>query len=67
MHRFEQGNTLSKGRPRGSRNKLAKRFFEDMSEVWENPLPMANQREARQPCALCGVSGRASLRSCTRL
>ncbi len=39
MHRFGQGNTLSKGRPRGSRNKLAKRFFEDMSEVWDEPTP----------------------------
>src|SRR6266536_803756 len=39
MHRFGQGNTLSKGRPRGCRNKLAKRFFEDMSEVWDEPTP----------------------------
>jgi hypothetical protein len=39
MHRFEQGNTLSKGRPRGSRKKLAKRFFDDMSEVWSELTP----------------------------
>lgn len=37
--KFEQGNKMSSGRPRGSRNKLAKRFFEDMSEVWDEPAP----------------------------
>jgi hypothetical protein len=31
--KFGPENTFGKGRPRGSRNKLAKRFFEDMSEV----------------------------------
>src|SRR5215469_7933733 len=37
MPRFEPGNRLG-GRPRGARNKLAKRFFEDMSEVWDEPI-----------------------------
>jgi hypothetical protein len=34
MHRFEQGNTLSKGRPRGAKNRLSARILEDMHQVW---------------------------------
>ncbi len=26
-------------RPRGARNKVAKRFFEDMAQVWDEPTP----------------------------
>src|SRR5262249_5303127 len=37
--KFGPENTFGKGRPRGSRNRLAKRFFEDMSEVWDEPTP----------------------------
>jgi hypothetical protein len=37
--KFGPENTFGKGRPRGSRNKLAKRFFEDMSEVWDELTP----------------------------
>jgi hypothetical protein len=31
---FEVGNTLSPGRPRGARNKLARRFLEDCLADW---------------------------------
>jgi hypothetical protein len=36
--RFEPGNTLSKGRPRGARNKLASRVLQDLLEVWDEPI-----------------------------
>ncbi|HVI67943.1 MAG TPA: hypothetical protein VM910_35990 [Bradyrhizobium sp.] len=49
MPRFEPGNRLG-GRPRGARNKLAKRFFEDMSEVWDEPT--ADGKSTRGKAAL---------------
>jgi hypothetical protein len=36
--RFEPGNTLSKGRPRGARNKLASRVLADLLAVWDEPI-----------------------------
>jgi hypothetical protein len=36
--RFEPGNTLSKGRPRGARNKRASRVLQDLLEVWDEPI-----------------------------
>ena len=42
MHRFEQGNTLSKGRPRGARNKLAGSVFNDVMAVWNEPVSEGN-------------------------
>src|SRR5947208_9621699 len=31
---FEKGNTLSRGRPRGAKNRLTARVLEDMHQVW---------------------------------
>jgi hypothetical protein len=31
---FEKGNILSKGRPRGAKNRLTARVLEDMHQVW---------------------------------
>ena len=42
MHRFEQGNTLSKGRPRGSRNRLTAQIFEDVLSHWNEPIEGRN-------------------------
>jgi hypothetical protein len=36
MPKFEPGNRLG-GRPRGARNRLANRVFEDMLEFWNEP------------------------------
>jgi hypothetical protein len=32
---FEKGNTFSKGRPKGSRNAVANKFFEDLHGLWQ--------------------------------
>jgi hypothetical protein len=48
--KFGPQNTFGKGRPRGSRNKLAKRFFDDLSEVWGEPTP--DGKSTRGPAAL---------------
>ena len=32
--KFESGNTLSRGRPRGAKNRLSARVLEDMHQVW---------------------------------
>ena len=32
--KFETGNTLSRGRPRGAKNRLTARVLEDMHQVW---------------------------------
>ena len=32
--KFQTGNTLSKGRPRGAKNRLTARVLEDMHQVW---------------------------------
>ena len=32
--KFETGNTLSRGRPRGAKNRLTARVLEDMEQVW---------------------------------
>jgi hypothetical protein len=48
--RFEKGNTLG-GRPRGSKNKLAKSVLEDLLAIWNEPLrPDSDLR--RGPAAL---------------
>jgi hypothetical protein len=39
MHkRFEPGNTLGPGRPRGARNKLASHVLKDVLEFWNEPV-----------------------------
>jgi hypothetical protein len=47
MHRFGQGNTLSKGRPRGSRNRLTARVFEDVLAHWNEPIEGRNITKGR--------------------
>jgi hypothetical protein len=37
MPKFERGNTIGRGRPRGARNKLASHVFEDVLEIWNEP------------------------------
>jgi hypothetical protein len=39
---FEAGNTLSKGRPLGSRNRLTARVFEDVLAHWNEPIEGRN-------------------------
>src|SRR5215510_14124488 len=49
---FEAGNTYGKaGRPAGSRNKLAKHVFEDLIEVWNEPISPGSDIR-RGPAAL---------------
>jgi hypothetical protein len=38
LMKFEPGNALGKGRPRGARNKLASRVLQDLLEVWDEPI-----------------------------
>jgi hypothetical protein len=41
-HKFESGNTHGKGRPRGSRNRLTARVFEDVLTHWNEPVEGRN-------------------------
>jgi hypothetical protein len=41
-HKFEPGNTHGKGRPRGSRNRLTARVFEDVLAHWNEPVEGRN-------------------------
>jgi hypothetical protein len=36
--KFDPGNSYSKGRPRGARNKLAGHVFEDVLAFWNEPV-----------------------------
>jgi hypothetical protein len=38
LMKFEPGNALGKGRPRGARNKLASRVLQDLLEVWDEAI-----------------------------
>src|ERR1700751_4548632 len=38
LKRFEPGNTLGPGRPRGARNKLASNVLRDVLEFWNEPV-----------------------------
>ena len=50
--KFQGGNTIGKqGRPRGSRNALAKRVFEDLIEIWDEPISTGHDIR-RGPAAL---------------
>ena len=40
--KFEPGNTVGKGRPRGSRNRLTARIFEDVLSHWNEPIEGRN-------------------------
>jgi len=40
--KFEAGNALGKGRPRGSRNRLSARIFEDVLAHWNETIPGRN-------------------------
>jgi hypothetical protein len=67
MHRFEQGNTLSKGRPRGARNKLASSVFNDVMAVWNEPVSEGNPLTKGKAAmlAMCRRSRPNSLRRCS--
>ena len=50
--KFQAGNVIGKqGRPRGSRNALAKHVFEDLIEIWNEPVS-AGSNIRRGPAAL---------------
>jgi hypothetical protein len=38
LKRFEPGNALGPGRPRGARNKLASNVLKDVLEFWNEPV-----------------------------
>jgi hypothetical protein len=40
--KFEPGNKLSTGRPRGSRNRLTARILEDILKHWNEPIEGRN-------------------------
>jgi hypothetical protein len=42
QHKFEVGNSYGKGRPRGSRNRLTARVFEDVLAHWNEPVEGRN-------------------------
>lgn len=49
---FKPGNTIGKaGRPRGSRNKLASQFLDDLIEIWNEPIKEGSELR-RGPAAL---------------
>jgi hypothetical protein len=49
--RFETGNKLSGGRPRGSRNRLAGRVVQDVLEFWNEPATEdGTLTQARRSC-----------------
>jgi hypothetical protein len=41
-HKFEPGNTHGKGRPKGSRNRLTAKVFEDVLAHWNEPVEGRN-------------------------
>src|SRR5262245_43877748 len=57
----------SPGRPRGSRNKLAKRVFEDLIDVWDEPIAEGSTitrgvaalriMSKQNPCDFCKLYG----------
>ena len=45
--KFQPGNTFGKGRPKGSRNKLAEDFLADMLAVWQEKGKAAVEATAK--------------------
>jgi hypothetical protein len=59
--KFQPGNTLSKGRPRGAKNRLTSRVLEDMHQVWTE---LVSEGRATPPEAK--TTGLSALRTMAR-
>ena len=59
--KFEMGNTLSRGRPRGAKNRLTARVLADMEQVWSELVS-----EGRAAPAESKTTGLSALRIMAR-